>query len=288
MLQRLVRSGKFTQRGIRGVEAMQFYKLSRVRLDMHRLGHERIFVAEPNGAQAQFQFRLLLGRRRHMAIKFVRPHGMTHRREVYANLMRAARERPAHHERAVAELVNHAEQCLAVLAERVVDLHAAGTVLHRREAEAAFPFGDVGHAPDNGEINFFDLAILKQLGEGRHRAGCFHEQENARGVGIQPMNEPDKFQTARLRPEISGVDGRRERGEEVAPGALPRNGREHPALGFINGDDIPVLVEDRDAKAVGEFDVRQLSHSRSLTGRRARAKVNRRGLNSGTGILPVR
>ena len=76
---------------------------------------------------------------------------------------------------------------------------------NRREAEAAFPFGDFRDTAHNGEVNLVDLAILEQLGERRHRAGRLDEEKHARSIGIQTMHETDEFQPARFGPEITGV-----------------------------------------------------------------------------------
>ena len=67
----------------------------------------------------------------------------------------------------------------------------------------------------------------------------------------------DVFEEADIsgaRPERSTEDGRGDGELEVAAGFVPVVGNEHPAGGFIDGEDGTVFVEDRDGGAVGEDD----------------------------------
>jgi hypothetical protein len=128
------------------------------------------------------------------------------------------------------------------LAFASIHLHASGPLRIRREFEQAGPFNFARLAINDEEIRFLHPPALKQIGKRLNRIRTSGEQQNAAGVGVEPVDVAEKFDAARPRPEIARGDGRIDGRLQIALGVLPRNRQEHPAARFVNGNDRSVLV----------------------------------------------
>ena len=116
------------------------------------------------------------------------------------------------------------------------------------------------HSFDDREVNLFDLATLEQLTVNRHRAGAFRKEQHACGLRIDSMNEPQKLEVARARPEIARCYRRLDRELQISSGAFPGSRHQHPADRFIDGEHGAILIKNRDDRSVAQFDVLWFGH----------------------------
>src|SRR2546428_5389354 len=84
-----------------------------------------------------------------------------------------------------------------------VNSHQAGTARIGTDWLFTNPVLAMRHPFHHREVNLVDVAILEQLAINRHRAGAFDEEQHAGGFRIDPVNEAQKLQAARFRPEIA-------------------------------------------------------------------------------------
>ena len=107
-------------------------------------------------------------------------------------------------------------------------------------------------AADDSEIAFVHAAGFEEFAIGADCAGTFSEEEDAGGFGIETMDVTEKAEIAGTSPESATNYGGRDGELEIATGFVPVVGDEHPAGGFVDGQDGAVLVEDGKGGAVGE------------------------------------
>ena len=77
-----------------------------------------------------------------------------------------------------------------------IHLHASDPPRIRRQFEPADPFGFARLAIHDGQIGFLHLSALEQIGIRLDCTRTFGEQQNAAGVGVEPVDVAEKFDAA--------------------------------------------------------------------------------------------
>ncbi len=176
-------------------------------------------------------------------------------RRVDADLMRASGVGKRLEQAKVADALQHLEARFRFLALDFIDDHPADLVRVGGELELAVPLRLLRRAAHDHEVSLLHLPRLEQIADRIDGSAAAGHEENARRLGVEPVDVLEELDPARARPEGAlgnrGDDG----GVQIAIGLLPRIGHEHPAGGLVHGDDGAVLVQDGDARAVAEFDV---------------------------------
>src|SRR2546430_3337137 len=226
---------------------------------------KRITISQRRGAQGQRSGRTVAGDglrvARERTVERVTQNRMAGFGKMNANLMRAARQRPGFDERFIVDGLQNAELCFRVLPPSRVHFHSPDFTRTGSEFEPANPASPLRHSPHNRQVNLMHLTILEQPAVGRRGARIFHKQQNSACVGVETVNETEELQAARTRPEIAALDAGDQRQMQVAAGPVPRLRREYPAGRFVDRDDRAVLVENRDDRAVRQFDWFGSGHS---------------------------
>lgn len=123
------------------------------------------------------------------------------------------------------------------------------------EACPAGPLFEFGMAADDGEVAFVHAAGFEEFAVGADCAGAFAEEKDASGFGIETVDITEEAEVAGASPECTPQNGGGDGELKVAAGFVPVVRDEHPAGGFVNGEDGAVFVKDGNSGAIGEDDM---------------------------------
>ena len=179
------------------------------------------------------------------AVERVVDDRVSHRRQVNANLMRPAgfeaEDQFGVPREGFAQFVVR-DRGLAVAGNRELE-PIARVAADRAFDRSAAVFGNAGHQP---EISRSMRRAFIAFPSAASAGVVLRDDQQARGVAIEPMHESGPQVVARQRADV------REQGVDERSAARAVRGMRHHAGGFVDDDHIVVFVDDRDRDRFGQ------------------------------------
>jgi hypothetical protein len=174
------------------------------------------------------------------AVHIVADDGVLDVRKVDANLMGAAGFREAFDERIAAELLEHLVEGDGLFADFRPDCIFFPDLRVDAERRGDFVGGQVGRAVDDGEVFFFDGAVLELPCDLPLRDVVFGDDHNAGGVAVEAMDDAGS-EFAQAGRQLAGImsQGIDQRSVSVAAGWM-----DDEVGGLVDDNQIVVLIND--------------------------------------------
>ncbi len=201
-----------------------------------------------------------------MAVRRVTDDRQVRRRKVDANLVcpsgdeAAPQEGQAESEPLVLELVERSRRAnpgRQVVGRRPEGFHLLPVPRIAPDREGDLALADLRHSGDEGEVLLLHGALADLAREQLVRpVGLCHE-EHARRVAVEPVHDPRPA----LAPDAREVPDVVEQRVDEGSGRVAGRGMDHEAGRLVDGDQVFVLVEDRERNVLGlEHALARLGH----------------------------